>query len=305
MNVLYALESIRTPFINTLMAYLTELGGETVFMVVAVILFWCVDKRYGYYILTTGFTGTILNQFLKITFRVPRPWVQDGNFTIVESAREGATGYSFPSGHTQNAVSTFGAMARWTKNRGWRALFCAAVVAVAFSRMYLGVHTPLDVGVSLIIGIVLVFALYPVFRDMEERPKTMYVVFSVMLLLTVAYVLYTEFRPFPADVDAVNLESALKSGYTMLGAVSAMFLSFHLDRNYIRFETGAKPAAQVVKVVIGLGILLALKILLKAPLLTLFGGSNIAHAVRYFILVLFAAAIWPMTFRWFERWEKK
>ncbi|NCB50422.1 MAG: phosphatase PAP2 family protein [Clostridia bacterium] len=305
MNILYALQNIRTPFLDTLMGYLTELGGETAFMVVAIILFWCVDKRYGYYILTTGFTGTILNQFLKITFRIPRPWVQDSNFTIVESAKEGATGYSFPSGHTQNAVSTFGGMARWTKSWGSRALFCAVVVAVAFSRMYLGVHTPLDVGVSFILGIVLVFALYPVFRDMEERPKTMYIIFSAMLILTIAYIAYTDFRPFPADIDADNLESARKAGYTMLGSVSAMFLSFHLDRKYIRFETGAKIPAQIAKVVLGLGIVLALKILLKEPLLTLFDGSNAAHAVRYFIIVLFAAAIWPMTFRWFGRWGGK
>jgi undecaprenyl-diphosphatase len=263
-----------------------------------------VDKRYGYYILTTGFSGTILNQFLKIMFSIPRPWVLDGDFTIVESAREGATGYSFPSGHTQNAASTFGGMARWTKSRGWRALFCVFVAAVAFSRMYLGVHTPLDVGVSLVLGLVLVFVLYPVFRDMEKRPKTMYIVFLVMLLLTVAYILYTEFWPFPAGVDAENLASARKNGFTMLGSVSAMFFSFYMDKKYIRFETKAKIPAQAAKVVIGLGIVLALKIVLKAPLLTLFGGSDIAHAVRYFVVVLFAAAVWPTTFRWFGSWGK-
>ena len=47
---------------------------------------------------------------MKLSFQIPRPWVLDPNFTIVEQAREAATGYSFPSGHSQSAVGTFGAL---------------------------------------------------------------------------------------------------------------------------------------------------------------------------------------------------
>ena len=114
MQLLYALESIRTPVWNALMSAVTHLGEETVFMAAALFVFWCVGKRQGYYLLAVGFAGTVLNQFLKLLFRIPRPWVLDENFTIVESARAQATGYSFPSGHTQNAVGTFGGIARFT-----------------------------------------------------------------------------------------------------------------------------------------------------------------------------------------------
>jgi undecaprenyl-diphosphatase len=78
-------------------------------------VFWCFDKKHGYFLITIGFLGTVINQFLKVLFRIPRPWVKDPNFTIVESAKEAATGYSFPSGHTQSAVGSFGAVARFTK----------------------------------------------------------------------------------------------------------------------------------------------------------------------------------------------
>ena len=96
MQLLYALESIRTPVWNALMSAVTHLGEETVFMAAALFVFWCVGKRQGYYLLAVGFAGTVLNQFLKLLFRIPRPWVLDENFTIVESARAQATGYSFP-----------------------------------------------------------------------------------------------------------------------------------------------------------------------------------------------------------------
>ena len=118
MNLLYALESVRTPFWDAVFSAVTHLGEETVFMVAAILIFWCVSKQEGYYLLLMGFFGTVVNQFLKLLFRIPRPWVRDPDFTIVESARAQATGYSFPSGHTQNAVATFGGIARSTR-RPW------------------------------------------------------------------------------------------------------------------------------------------------------------------------------------------
>ena len=153
MGVLYALESIRTPALDKIMSVITLLGGELFFMVIAVAVFWCVSKREGYYLMIVGFFGTVINQFLKILCCVPRPWVKDPGFTIVESARAEATGYSFPSGHTQNAVATYGGMARYTNKTWLRVLLIVLTVLVAFSRMYLGVHTPLDVGVAAVLAV--------------------------------------------------------------------------------------------------------------------------------------------------------
>ena len=92
MAFLYFLESLRNPILDFFFSIITLFGEETIFMAVGMIVFWCVDKYKGYFLLCTGFLGTILNQFLKILCRVPRPWVQDPDFTIVESAREGAGG---------------------------------------------------------------------------------------------------------------------------------------------------------------------------------------------------------------------
>lgn len=304
MQLLYALEGIRTPVLDTIMAWITECGGELVFMAVAITMFWCVSKNLGYYMLTVGFTGTVLNQFLKLAFRIPRPWVKDPGFTIVERARAGATGYSFPSGHTQNVFASFGCGLRWSK-KTWLRIVCAVIIVLtAFSRMYLGVHTPLDVGVSFGIGLVLVFALYPLFARIDERPNTMYWVFGAMIVLNLAYLLYAELWPFPADVDAVNLAEGRKNAYTLLGAVLGMTGAYYLDRKYVHFDVRAVWWAQVLKVVLGLALTVALRTALKAPLLALFGGHDFAHLLRYFLIVLFAGGIWPMTFRRFGRFGR-
>ncbi len=299
MQLLYALEGIRTPLLDTLMAWITNCGGELVFMAVAITVFWCVSKQCGYYMLTVGFVGTVANQFLKLAFRIPRPWVQDPEFTIVESARDAATGYSFPSGHTQNVFASFGCAMRWTK-RTWLRVACALVVLLtAFSRMYLGVHTPLDVGVAFGLGLVLVFALYPLFRDMDAHPNRMYALFGAMIALDLLFLLYAECRQFPADVDPVNLQEGRKNAYTLLGALLGMTAAFALDMRRVHFDVRAVWWAQVLKTALGLAITIGLRMALKAPLTALCGGHNAASALRYFIMVFFAGGVWPMTFRWF------
>lgn len=305
MELLYALESIRTPFLDKLMGLVTNLGGEAVFIVAAIVVFWCLNKSCGYYMMTVGFAGTIINQFLKLWFRIPRPWVKDPNFTIVESARAEATGYSFPSGHTQNAFAVFGSPARFFKNTALRIVFILLIALTAFSRMYVGVHTPLDVGVSLIVGTILVFVIYPFFRDMDKSPKKVYIIFGIFIVLAAAFVAFVELYDFPADIDAENYASGLKNAYMILFCAIGLMLTFFIDTKYVRFPTQAVWWAQIIKVVVGLAILLALKSVLKAPLLALFGGHSVAHGVRYFIVILFAGIVWPMTFKFFAKLGKK
>lgn len=304
MDILYALEKIRTPFWNGIMSAVTQLGGEVIFIVAAVVVFWCVSKWEGYYLMTIAFCGTVLNQFLKLICRVSRPWVRDPNFTIVESARAEATGYSFPSGHTQNAVGLFGGMARWGGRRWVRLGLTALALVIAFSRMYLGVHTPADVGVSLVLAAALVLGLYPLMRRAQEKPRYMGYVLAAMLVVSGAFVVFVETCGFPADMDAENLASGIGNAWKMLGAVAGMTLAWLLDRRYIHFETQAVWWVQVIKVAVGMALLLAIKSGLKAPLLALLGHEGLAGGVRYFLLVLVAGAVWPLVFRPMSKWGK-
>lgn len=304
MDILYALEKIRTPFWNGVMSAVTQLGGEVIFIVAEVVVFWCVSKWEGYYLMTVAFCGTVLNQFLKLICRVPRPWVRDPNFTIVESARAEATGYSFPSGHTQNAIGLFGGMARWGGRRWVRIGLTALALVIAFSRMYLGVHTPADVGVSLVLAAALVLGLYPLMRRAQEKPRYMGYVLAAMLVVSGAFVVFVETCGFPADMDAENLASGIGNAWKMLGAVAGMTLAWLLDRRYIHFETQAVWWVQVLKVVVGMALLLAIKSGLKAPLLALLGHEGLAGGVRYFLLVLVAGAVWPLVFRPMSKWGK-
>ena len=300
MEFLRFLESIRTPVGDALMSFITLFGEETLFIVLALVFFWCIDKKRGFYLLFSCFTGTVCIQFLKMTFRIPRPWVLDPNFTIVESAREAATGYSFPSGHTQCAAGLWGGIARSAKKRAVQIGGTALVLLVGFSRMYLGVHTPLDVLVSLAIALVVLFALYFVVYQGFDKPKRIYIACGVLLAATVANLLFVSLYPFPADVDPLNLANGQKTAWQMLALAIGVCIIYPLDRYWIKFETKAIWWAQILKLVIGVGLVLAVRVLLKDPLNALF-GVNVGAGVRYFLIVVVAGVLWPMTFKFWSK----
>ena len=301
MSFLYFLEGLRHPIADAFFSAITYLGDEICFMALALLMFWCVSKRRGYFVFAVGIFGISANQFLKLMFRIPRPWVVDPNFTIVESARSAAAGYSFPSGHTQNIVGTLGAIGV-TSRRSWvRAICIVLVILVPFSRMYLGVHTPLDVGVSFLIAAALVAGLYFLFRDEVSFRSTIPYVLAALVAAVALYVAFVLLYRFPADVDRDNLASGLKNAYTMAGCAVGLVVSYIYDRKVLNFDTNAPFLGQALKLILGLAILVGLRMVLKQPLLDLFHGSLASNAVRYFLMVIFAGCIWPHTFPLFAK----
>lgn len=301
MSILYALEAVRTPVMNAVMLAVTYFGSEWLFIAAAILVYWCVSKKYGYYLMATGMIGTAVNQFLKILCRVPRPWVRDPGFTIVEAARADAGGYSFPSGHTQSAASILGGAARFTKRRAVRIVCIVLAALVALSRMYLGVHYPTDVGSGLICGIALVFGLYPVFDKSDEDIRGAVLVFGVTAALSLAAALWVEFRVWPEDIDESNLAEAVKTLNMMFGCTAAAAVGAPIERKRIAFDVKAPWWAQILKVVLGLTLLVVLRAALKPLLAAVLGGLGIASAIRYGLMVLFAILVWPRTFPWFAR----
>ena len=230
------------------------------------------------------------------------------SFTIVESAREAASGYSFPSGHTQSSVGLFGGVARWNKNKILRIAMIAMCVIVPLSRMYLGVHTPADVLVSVGIALVLIFVGYPVFNWAIKSPKRMYCVFGFLALVMASYLCFVMFYDFPESVylpeNIHNLESARKNGFTLMGCILGIFAVYTVDIKWTKFETRAVWWAQIIKALVGIGLVLAAKELLKIPLNAIMDENTWARLVRYFLMVIVGGVLWPMTFKYFAKLGK-
>lgn len=167
---------------------------------------------------------------------------------------------------------------------------------VAISRMYLGVHTPLDVGVSIVAGLALVFFMRPLFKEENVTPRRMYILFFCMAGLAALYLIYVSAYPFPADIEAENLAEGVKNAYLLFFAMLGMIVAYWMDQKFVHFTVEGSIPAQIVKAVLGLALTMGIRAVLKAPLNALFNGAPIANGIRYFCMVVFAAGVWPMSF---------
>ena len=300
MQVLEMLAPMRTPFVEQLFGLITRLGEETVAILVICTLFWCVNKRLGYGIGISFFLSGLLVQGLKIGFRVERPWVRDPDFQPAASALEHATGYSFPSGHTQAATSIFVSFGLGVRKQVLRILLFSVPVLVAFSRMVLGVHTPQDVLVSLALSagvsvLVMRVMLRPEPDSAEDAGSGKDMRKPGILSVAVACI-SAGLMVFAAVLHRAGVMDAqyLADSYKIAGSGIGFAMGYFLERRFVLFAVQTKkPWMQWVKVVLGIGGLLALQQGLKGVL----GAEAGANAIRYCLMILWALAVWPLLFK--------
>ncbi len=297
MDFLYFLAQFRTPAGNFLFQAITLLGQEVFVVAVICWLFWCRDKKLAYTAGFAYFLSGILVQGLKITFRIPRPWVLDPGFSPVPSAVPGATGYSFPSGHTQSVAALFGTFGLRAEKPLHRVLCFVVIGAVLFSRMYLGVHTPADVSAAFLLTVpcVLLNYFYIYKKNLIENPGIGFsaAIFAVSLMLA-AYALLLIRN---GSADPVHAEDCLKAA----GAGAAFALGFFVEKRHIRFSMPKTLSAAVIRLAAGLaGTLVFLKGL--KPIL---GTSLPAGFLRYFVTVLWVVMIYPLIFTGFGQHKKE
>ncbi len=305
MQFLYLLEKIRNPILDGLFSVITLLGDETFFIAAAIVVFWCIEKKLGYFMMSVCFFGTVLNQFLKIVFRTPRPWVVDPSFTVVGNALEAAKGYSFPSGHTQNAFGIFATYGVYSKNRRVCILCFALAAAIGLSRLYLGVHFPIDVLVSAVLALILIFIFGRFFSGDKDTSGVIFPIICAMAACALGFVLFSELYPFPADTDMQELFLTTKHAYYLFGGVLGIVAAYPIENKYIRFETKATLLVQIIKASVGFALVLIIKSALKKPLIAILPYENLAHLIRYFAVVFFAVAVWPLTFKYIEKIKPK
>ena len=113
LEILKAIQSIANPFFDTLFQGITILGEQTVIIVAIALIYWAINKRLGVFIAYSTLTNTLVNGAIKGVFNRKRPIGEPG----IRSLRtHTATGYSFPSGHTQQATGFYGSIAQYINN---------------------------------------------------------------------------------------------------------------------------------------------------------------------------------------------
>lgn len=286
MEFLKVLESIRTPLLDRLFLLLTFFGEEVLVLAIICFLYWCYNKRLAYRICFSFFTSGLLVQTLKITFRVPRPWIKDPSFVPVEEAVSTATGYSFPSGHTQCATALYSTFAWNTKKNRNRIICFIIIFSVMLSRMYLGVHTLQDVLVSFGLTLILSYGTNYLINRFELLDKNYKITALILSIISIIVAVYSLILLRGSIIDTKYAADCCKAA----GAGIGFSLGWYIESTYIRFdEKAASPSKQVIKFLIGIGIAVLLKVGLKFIL----GSTILADMLRYFILVLWITIVYP------------
>lgn len=298
MNFLYELQNLRTPFLDKIMSLLTHLGSELIVIGVLCVLYWCINKRTAYKLCFSYFISGLAVQGLKIACRIERPWIRDSRLYPVEAAREGATGYSFPSGHTQSATGLWATLGFHFK-KWWFTLAGVAITAlVMFTRMYLGCHTPADVLVSCAITTVVAFAVNYAFDHFKATKKTNLIILALIEIISIALVGYTLYVVASGKSSPELAMDCFKSA----GAGIGFGIGWYIEVTYINFDPKATKTiwGQILKLVVGIGGALLLKSGIKA----IFGDIIIVNIIRYVLAVLWITAVFPLIIKKFSKETK-
>ena len=120
---------VLTDFLSK-MTFLGELNSVIVIMA---LIYWCVSKELGTYLMMGWSGNRLFNGALKATVCAHRPWIRDARILPYGNSITTATGYSFPSGHTMNGATIFGGLAMRKELPGLlRAVSGIIVALVAF-----------------------------------------------------------------------------------------------------------------------------------------------------------------------------
>ena len=265
------------------------------------ILFWCINKYAGIFILFNAQCGRVINELLKGTFCVYRPWFKDADLIPSVEAMDKASEYSFPSGHAQFATAIFGGFAFfYRKIVPLLMIPCGLIIlSVAFSRNFLGVHTPQDVLFAIIYSVGLFFVAEKIFawigKDDERK-----LIFFIGGLITVAVVfLWLYFKPYPEDVlngkVIVDPLTARADAFDALGFGLAFFLGWFLEQKFINFKTKVSPKDKLWRIIIGFAVLGVIAVAIY-PLLKLFLDLEAYKFFRAFLPFFSILFVIPLIF---------
>jgi len=292
MELLKILEGVRSPLLDSVIGLVTRLGEETVGIVVLCLIFWCISKRVAYGIGVAFFLSSLSVQGAKILFRIDRPWIADPTLSPVPSALAHATGYSFPSGHTQSATALFGALGAQVKPWPIKAVLFALPVLVAFSRMYLGVHTLLDVSVSLVISALFILLAVKLLVSEKADKKRDFTVSLIIALYAVVMAIIAMALYSNGTIAHNYVADCFKAAGASIGFATGMFV----ERTYINFSVKSKNIIfQALKFVIGLAGVIAIQEGLK-PII---GSTLIADMSRYFLMLTWITVLYPLIIKRF------
>ena len=274
---------------------ITYFGEEAVTVLVLGYLYWCFNKDFAKKVGIYVIIGIVLNPLLKNIVLRRRPYMDNPSiqcFKPIESGKDimdvQAQGYSFPSGHSMNAVCLYGSIARELRKKKFVIIAIVLCLLVGFSRVALGVHYPTDVLVGWLCGLILLFSL----PYIQKWFKNKYMFYLVLVILFSVGFFYCTSNDY----------------YTCYGIMLGYFISDYFEEKYVNFEPTKVYWKQALRLIGGILIFFGGNALLKLPFSSEFLSSGttisfLVRTIRYMIVIFLMMGVYPMIFGKFDKKE--
>lgn len=292
LSLMSTLRSLSNNVLDKLFSIITYLGEPYVIIAVVVIVYFYIDRKLGEKVAFTMIVSNAINNIIKPIACVVRPFNHPAcDFTPYAGALESATGYAFPSGHTQIAATTYPLVGKLTKKTGLLILGIILTILVGISRVWLGVHYPTDVLVGLILGLLFSLILFNVFDKIWDNEKTKNIIFYTTLGVSLIALIV---------ISIVNPNGDIADLYKSVFLYGGFILAIKLAQKTVPFTSTQSKKIRIIRTLLSLvfvGIVyIGLKLVFKA-----FNPSGIASClcdgIRYFCVALMALWFYPFLFR--------
>ena len=292
-------------FLSDFLSKMTFLGELNTVLVIMAVVYWSVSKEFGRYLLMGWSGNRLVNGVLKVTACAYRPWIRDARIIPYGNSMTTATGYSFPSGHTMNAATVYGGVTvRKDMPAALRIILGLVVAFTAFSRIYLGVHTPQDILVGAAAGLLVMWLIAKMMKWIEANPQKDWLVLVVGLGLTAAVALYAGLKPYPEDFDVngnllVDGAKMANDTFKSVGWCSAFLIGWFLEKRFVRFSTDVPLIKRITRTVIGLLVFYAVS-LIVVPLIKGWIPGWGGTMTSCFLQMFYVSFIFPWCIKKFE-----
>ena len=308
-DILLALQQFREGaggFLADFLNKMTFLGELNSALVIMAVVYWCVSKEFGSYLLMGWSGNRLVNGVLKVTACAYRPWIRDARIVPYGNAISTATGYSFPSGHTMNAGAVFGGgVVRRDLPRLLRIMLAILLALVGFSRLFLGVHTPQDVLVGIAAGLLVMALTARMMAWLEKHPEKDLLVAGIGVLLAAGVALYAGLKPYPEHYDAAGkllVDGAKMANDTFKGVgwCVGFLAGWVLERRFVGFTTDAPLMKRVTRLAVGLFLFYIVSLILVPQLKAWIPGPA-GTTISCFVQMFYIAFLFPLLIRRMEK----
>lgn len=274
-----------------LISNLSAFGEQLLLVAIMGFLYWGLNKEFGKYIGVNVLAANVWNPMIKnLVLRLRPYFVKEYNVKLLRLIDESADpmdvaaqGYSFPSGHSANAVTVYGSLAAHEKKR--KILWILAVVLpllVGFSRVSVGAHYPTDVLCGWLLGAIIV-ALIPLLR---EKIKNRWLFYGILLLTAVPGFFFCTSNDY----------------YSSFGMLLGFILAEPFEEKFVKFENTKNIFRCILRTIGGGLIYFGLNTVLKLPfpkaLLEEAGlVSQLIRMFRYAVIIFVVIGVYPMLFK--------